>query len=91
MPIPQRGRRNNDSAGFSAMTFREFECALGWEIAGRYNQEIHSALLRPPIAVWDEHEASTTLRMPKDRMAFWVSFLPDVVILEAETGRHLDL
>jgi hypothetical protein len=30
------------------MTFREFECALGWEIAGRYNQEIHSALLRPP-------------------------------------------
>ena len=70
-------RQDNDSARFSAMTFREFECALGWEIAGRYNQEIHSALLRPPIAVWDEHEASTTLRMPKDRMAFWVSFLPD--------------
>ena len=70
-------RQDNDSARFSAMTFREFECALGWEIAGRYNQEIHSALLRPPIAVWDEHEASTMLRMPKDRMAFWVSFLPD--------------
>ena len=59
------------------MTFREFECALGWEIAGRYNEEIHSALLRPPIAVWREHEASLALRMPKDRMAFWVSFLPD--------------
>ncbi len=70
-------RQDNDSARFSAMTFREFESAMGWEIAGRYNQEIHSALLRPPIAVWDEHEASTTLRMPKDRMAFWVSFLPD--------------
>jgi putative transposase len=70
-------RQDNDSARFSAMTFREFEGALGWEIAGRYNQEIHSALLRPPIAVWDEHEASTTLRMPKDRMTFWVSFLPD--------------
>ena len=27
--------QDNDSAGFSAMTFREFECALGWEIAGR--------------------------------------------------------
>jgi putative transposase len=67
-------RQGNDSARFSAMTFREFECALGWEIAGRYNQEIHSALLRPPIAVWREHEASTTLRMPKARMAFWVSF-----------------
>jgi putative transposase len=70
-------RQDNDSARFSAMTFREFECALGWEIAGRYNQEIHSALLRPPIAMWREHEAATTLRMPRDRMAFWVSFLPD--------------
>ena len=59
------------------MTFREFECALGWEIAGRYNQQIHSALLRPPVALWREHEASLALRMPKDRMAFWVSFLPD--------------
>src|SRR5271156_2389393 len=59
------------------MTFREFECALGWEIAGRYNEEIHSALLRPPVAVWREHEASLAVRTPKDRMAFWVSFLPD--------------
>ena len=70
-------RQGNESGRFAAMTFREFECALGWEIAGRYNEEIHSALLRPPIAVWREHEASLALRMPKDRMAFWVSFLPD--------------
>ena len=70
-------RQGNDPARFAAMTFREFECALGWEIAGRYNQQIHSALLRPPIALWREHEASLALRMPKDRMAFWVSFLPD--------------
>ncbi|MGJ0505094.1 MAG: Mu transposase C-terminal domain-containing protein [Methylocystis sp.] len=70
-------RQGNKPGRFAAMTFREFECALGWEIAGRYNEEIHSALLRPPIAVWREHEASLALRMPKDRMAFWVSFLPD--------------
>jgi putative transposase len=70
-------RQNNEPEHFAAMTFREFECALGWEIAGRYNEEIHSALLRPPIAVWREHEATLALRMPKDRMAFWVSFLPD--------------
>src|SRR5277367_3847777 len=70
-------RQGNKSGRFAAMTFREFECALGWEIAGRYNEEIHSALLRPPIAVWREHEVSLALRMPKDRMAFWVSFLPD--------------
>jgi putative transposase len=71
-------RQSNEPEHFAAMTFREFECALGWEIAGRYNEEIHSALLRPPIAVWREHEDALTLRMPKDRMAFWVSFLPDV-------------
>jgi putative transposase len=70
-------RQDNDPARFAAMTFREFECALGWEIAGRYNKQIHSALLRPPVALWREHEASLALRMPKDRMAFWVSFLPD--------------
>jgi hypothetical protein len=28
------------------------------EIAGPYNEEIDSALLDPPIAVWREHEAS---------------------------------
>jgi putative transposase len=72
-------RQGNKSGRFAAMTFREFECALGWEIAGRHNEEIHSALLRPPIAVWREHEASLALRMPKDRMAFWVSFLPDPI------------
>lgn len=70
-------RQENEPARFAAMTFREFECALGWEIAGRYNHQIHSTLLRPPIAMWREHEASLALRMPKDRMAFWVSFLPD--------------
>jgi putative transposase len=70
-------RQDNEPARFAAMTFREFEYALGWEIAGRYNNQIHSALLRPPIAVWREHESALALRMPKDRMAFWVSFLPD--------------
>jgi hypothetical protein len=48
-------RQGNDPARFAVMTFREFECALGWEIAGRYNQQIHSALLRPPVALWREH------------------------------------
>jgi hypothetical protein len=30
-------RQDNGSARFSAMTFREFECALGREIAGRFD------------------------------------------------------
>ena len=33
--------------------------------------------MRSPLAVWREHEARVKLRMPHDRMAFWVSFLPE--------------
>ena len=33
--------------------------------------------MRSPLAVWREHEGQVKLRMPHDRMAFWVSFLPD--------------
>ena len=51
-------RQGNEPAHFAAMTFREFECALGWEIAGRYNEEIHSALLRRPL----RYGANTKLR-----------------------------
>ncbi len=29
------------------------------------------------MAVWREYEAQVKLRMPHDRMAFWVSFLPE--------------
>jgi len=43
---------------------------VGWEIAGRYQQFVHSALRRPPVAVWREHEDSTPLRMPADRLCF---------------------
>jgi putative transposase len=33
--------------------------------------------MRSPLSVWREHEAQVKLRMPHDRMAFWVSFLPE--------------
>ncbi|MGJ0396100.1 MAG: Mu transposase C-terminal domain-containing protein [Methylocystis sp.] len=33
--------------------------------------------MRSPLAVWREHEARINLRMPHDRMAFWVSLLPE--------------
>ena len=68
------------------MTFREFECALGWEIAGRYNEEIHSALLRPPVAVWREHEASLALRMPKTAWRFGCSSDPTPIEHSGPTG-----
>ena len=70
-------RGSYDSKKNSAMSLRELECYLGWEIAGGYHERIHSGLMRSPLAVWREHEGQVKLRMPHDRMAFWVSFLPD--------------
>ena len=70
-------RGSYDSKKQSAMSLRELECYLGWEIAGGYHERIHSSLMRSPLAIWREHEERVRLRMPHDRMAFWVSFLPE--------------
>jgi hypothetical protein len=70
-------RGSYDSKQHSAMSLRELERYLGWEIAGGYHGRIHSALMRSPLAIWREHEGRVQLRMPHDRMAFWVSFLPE--------------
>ena len=78
-----------DPNKISALTLRELECVIGWEIAGRYHHEIHRALQRPPIAVWREHEGSIGLRMPQDRMTFWVSFLPEAHRKLRPDGIHL--
>jgi len=85
--LAERGEA--DPAKASALTLRELECVIGWEIAGRYHQEIHRMLQRPPIAVWREHEGSLALRMPQDRMTFWVSFLPDTHRKLRPDGLHL--
>ena len=58
------------------MTLRELERWIAWEVAGHYHQRIHASLHRPPIAVWKDGEALRHLRLPADRMKFWVSFLP---------------
>lgn len=65
------------SASAARMTLRELERWIAWEIAGNYHQRVHSALNRPPIAVWREHEDKLRLRLPVDRLQFWVSFLPE--------------
>jgi putative transposase len=72
------GERGDYRSSKSArMTVRELERWIAWEIAGHYHQRIHASLHRPPIAVWREHETRFELRLPEDRMKFWVSFLPE--------------
>jgi len=65
------------SVAAARMTLRELERWIAWEIAGNYHQRVHSTLNRPPIAVWREHEDKVNLRLPVDRLRFWVSFLPE--------------
>jgi putative transposase len=47
-------------------------------------------LRRPPLAVWREHESAVTLRLPQDRMKFWISFLPEDERTLRPDGIHLN-
>jgi putative transposase len=82
-------RDEYDSAGAARMTLRELENYLAIEITGSYHQRIHAGLQRAPIAVWREFSASAPLRMPSERMKFWISFLPDDKRVLRPDGLHL--
>lgn len=74
----------------SIFTLREFERWLAVEITGRYQQRIHSSLLRPPLAVWRERQGEVSCDLPPDRMAFWTSFLPEARRRLLKDGIHLE-
>jgi len=62
---------------------------IALDIVGSYHQSIHSSLSRPPLAVWRDHEGEIPLRLPEDRLQFWVSFLPEQERTLRPTGIHL--
>ncbi len=66
-----------DSKRHSALTLRDLERYIALDIVGAYHQSIHSSLGRPPIAVWRDREGEIPLRLPQDRMRFWLNFLPE--------------
>lgn len=73
----------------AALTLRELERYIALDIVGSYHQSIHSSLGRPPIAVWREHEGEIPLRLPQDRLRFWLTFLPEQERTLQPTGIHL--
>jgi putative transposase len=77
------------SEGRATMTLRELERWLALEILGKYHHRIHSALSRPPLAVWSELAASNPARMPKDRTEFLAGLLPHEMRLPRRDGFHL--
>ena len=70
-------RGDHPSGSAARMTLRELERWIAWEIAGDYHQRVHSALNRPQIAVWREHEDKTGMRLPVDRLQFGVTLQPE--------------
>jgi putative transposase len=84
-----RARGHYPAEARATMTLRELERWLALEILGKYHQRIHSALQRPPIAVWSELTASTPARMPKERLEFLTGLLPYEWRLPRRDGVHL--
>ena len=78
-----------DSKRHAALTMRELERYIALEIVGAYHHSIHASLRRPPIAVWREREGEIPLRLPVDRMRFWLTFLPEEERTLRPTGIHL--
>jgi len=73
----------------ATLTMRELERWLLLEILGKYHHKVHSALGRPPIAVWRDLMGSVPFRLPPDRLRFWVAFLPEKPRLLRRDGIHL--
>ena len=85
--VTERGRQ--DPAKSAGLTLHELETYFAIEIVEGYHQRIHRGLQRAPIAVWREFVCETPLRMPRDRMAFWVSFLPEARRKLRPDGVHM--
>jgi putative transposase len=79
-----------DAEGRATFTLRELERWIAIEIAGKYHHRIHSALLRPPVAVWRDLQGDVDFDLPPDRMAFWTSFLPEERRCLLKDGIHLE-
>ncbi|RWN61469.1 MAG: transposase [Mesorhizobium sp.] len=78
-----------DPKRHASLTLRELERYIALEVVGSYHQSIHRGLGRPPIAVWREDEGEIPLRLPQDRMRFWLTFLPEEERTLRPDGIHL--
>jgi putative transposase len=74
--VSQRGDYN--SAKHAAMTLRELEKWLIWQVAGVYHHRSHSAIGCAPLLSWQQGVADShyTPRDPSDPSRFYLDFLP---------------
>ena len=85
-----KAREGYASEERAVLSLRELERWLAVEITEVYQRRIHSALLRPPLAVWQELQGGLSFDLPPDRMAFWTSFLPETRRQLLKDGIHLE-
>jgi putative transposase len=84
-----KDRGSYPAEGRATMTLRELERWLALEILGKYHHRVHSALQRPPLAVWEELSVANTARMPRDRTEFLTGLLPYEMRLPRRDGFRL--
>ncbi|MBB3428314.1 putative transposase [Rhizobium sp. BK312] len=87
--IAKRG--SYDPQKHAAMTLDELEKWLALQIVGRYHADVHSALLLPPRAAWEDAKAARPqpLRLPHDPERFLLDFLPYEERSIRRDGLHL--
>ena len=85
--VQQRGEYPSEAR--AALTLGELDVWLAHEILGKYHNRVHSALKRPPAAVWSELAPKARLRMPGDRLAFLAHLLPSQWRRVRRDGVHL--
>ncbi len=73
--VTERG--DYDSAARATMTMMELERWIALQIGGRYHNEVHKSLNRPPLALWNELEDQARWRMPESSDDFLLCFLPE--------------
>jgi putative transposase len=82
-------RGDYPSEARAVMTLRELERWIAIQILGKYHQQVHTSLKRPPIAVWADHSKTTVQHMPKGRMEFLAGLLPLKRRAARRDGIHL--
>jgi len=82
-------RGDYPSEARAVMTLSELERWIAVQILGKYHQQVHASLKRPPIAVWSELSKVTAQPMPKNRMEFLAGLLPFKWRVARRDGIHL--
>ena len=71
------------------LTLAEFERVLALEVLGPYHNAVRSAPGKTPAAAWTDRIASAPPRLPRDRDAFVLDFLPWQERVVRRDGMHL--